>query len=221
MKKENIHTLNQIIVIINGKIPNNPLLRKNLDNLVILWNNKEYSYLINQFLDNMRKDYFLNKSEVESEYLERIEANLPNLITNEHKIKKTIKHKKTKKQIDLNELEVKPKNKNPLNDNILKLRKRLNNNNQIQQPKKTKITSKRELNYSDIKPYLSKRQLSLLKETTMKNNITYETCLLTTNQEYFNKKLDKAKRNYLTKYLGNKHINSKIGIIYRLFQEKV
>ncbi|KKM60168.1 hypothetical protein LCGC14_1544510 [marine sediment metagenome] len=213
MKKESIHTLNQIIVLINGKIPHNELLRKNLDNLVILWNNKFFSYQINKFLDKLRKEYFVLESEYESEYIERVSANLPNLITEKHILNKKIKQPKQKKKINLNELQVDTKPTKNRIDNIEKLRNILSNKEKI-------IPLKSELTYDDIKPYLTNRQIGLINSNTTKNGIDYETKLLTTNQEYFNDMLNNVKKDYKKKYLGNKHIKSKIGIIYRIFTEK-
>ena len=211
MKKQDLHTLNQIIVLINGKIPNNELLRKNLDNLVILWNNKYFSYQINKFLDNLRKEYFVLESQFESEYIERISANLPNLITEKRILNKKVKQKK---EFDLNELKVETKPTKHKLDNIEKLRNILNKEVQ-------NILLKDSLSYDDIKPYLTKRQIGLINNTTTKNGIDYETTLLTTNQEYFNGVLNNVKKDYKKKYLGNKHIKSKIGIIYRIFVERI
>ena len=218
-----LSTFNQIIVLVNGKVVNNQILKKNLDNVVILSKNKYINTKLTQYIDHLRTIYFREPSEKAINYLESevikdlAPNNKINKVLNELNIvdkPKTIKPKET----DLDKR---------FRANQEKLRQIKAKMNGIKPKPKYKaktikkhIINRKKLTYKDIKPYLTKRQLQLVSNTATKRNVEYKTYLLTLDDVYFNKELEKAKFDSTKRFLGNKHIETKIGTVYRIFKEK-
>ena len=222
MSKYELSNLNGIIVLINGQPITNKTLKNDIDRLIIMRNEPKLFTKAHNYIKILISTYYKTVNDNQVEFIETIKEMYP-----KGKINKVINGKplndleidnkliKTDKISKLSDLELRFKaNQQKLRE----LKGKLGIKPSVKPKKPTKkAKNKDKLTYKDIKPYLTKRQLLNLKETAIKDGIEYKTILLTQNKELFDKQLHKEKYDSTTKYLGNKHIKSQIGLIYRLF----
>lgn len=214
---DNPSTFNQIIVLVNGKVINNDVLKKNIDNVVIMSRNLYINTKLTEYINHLRNIYFRQPSKPAIDYLE---SEIIKELAPKGKINKVLNELDTTDNLDERFKAIQQKGKR-LRDK-LKVEKQpiITIKSKLPTPVNNRILKKKKLTYKDIKPYLTKRQLELISETANKRKIAYKTSLLTQNEAYFNKELQKLKTSGNRSYLGNKHIKTKIGLVYRLFVEK-
>ena len=234
MSKYELSNLNGIIVLINGKPITNNTLKNDIDRLIIMRNEPKLFTKAHNYIKILISTYYKTVNDNQVEFIETIKEMYPN-----GRIKKVINKQPLNDlesiEIDINDLKDKTIELSDLDkrfkenqQKLRELKKKLGIKPKIKTEKqktirhKTKLTHKekkptKELSYKDIKPYLTKRQLNNIKETSEKDGVVYLTKLLTQDKEYFDKQLYKEKFDSTTKYLGNKHIKTQIGLVYRLF----